>query len=71
TKVNKKIGIGSLIQTNTFIFFISTALPKIKIDGKDVVALSPNSPLGKMMLGKEVNQEFEFNGMKYKVLSIE
>ncbi len=70
-KVNKKIGIGSLVQTNTFLFFMSTALPKITIDGKDVVALSPNSPLGKMMLGKEANDQFEFNTMKYSILSVE
>ena len=70
-KVNKKIGIGSLIQTNTFLFYMSTALPKITIEDKDIVALSPNSPLGKIMLGKEINEEFEFNGTKYKILSIE
>ncbi|WP_320814070.1 hypothetical protein [Flavobacterium sp.] len=70
-KVNKKIGIGSLIQTNTFLFYMSTALPKITIDGKDIVALSPSSPLGNIMLGKEINEEFEFNGMKYKISSIE
>lgn len=69
-KVNKKIGIGSLIQTNTFLFFMSTALPKIIIEEIDVVALSPSSPLGKIMLGKETNEEFEFNGTKYKILSV-
>lgn len=69
-KVNKKIGIGSLIQTNTFLFYMSTALPKITIEDKDIVALSPSSPLGKIMLGKETNEEFEFNGMKYKISSI-
>ena len=70
-KINKKIGIGSLIQTNTFLFFMSTALPKITIENIDVVALSPSSPLGKIMLGKEINEEFEFNGTKYKILSID
>jgi transcription elongation GreA/GreB family factor len=71
SKTNKLIALGSLVQTNTFLFFISTALPKITIDDKEIIALSPYAPLGKMMLGKEVNQEFEFNGMKYNVLSIE
>ncbi|WP_430401014.1 hypothetical protein [Flavobacterium sp.] len=69
-KVNKKIGIGSLIQTNTFLFYMSTALPKITIEEIDIVALSPSSPLGKIMLGKETNEEFKFNEMKYKILSI-
>jgi len=69
-KVNKKIGIWSLIQTNTFLFYMSAALPKITFEEIDVVALSPSSPLGKIMLGKEINEEFEFNGMKYKISSI-
>ena len=70
-KINKKIGLGSLIQTNTFLFFMSTALPITKIENKDIVALSPSAPLGKIMLGKQINEEFEFNGMKYKISSIE
>jgi transcription elongation GreA/GreB family factor len=70
-KVNKKVGIGSLIQTNIFLFFMSTALPKITIENIDVVALSPSSPLGKIMLGKEINEEFEFNGTKYIISTIE
>ena len=71
SKTNKLIALGSLVQTDNFLFFISTALPKTTIENKEIIALSPYAPLGKEMLGKGVNQEFEFNGMKYKVLSIE
>ena len=70
-KANKLITLGSLVQTDNFLFFISTALPKITIDDKDVIALSPFSPLGKEMLGKGETELFEFNSMKYKILSIE
>lgn len=71
SKVNRVVALGSIVETDSLLFFISTALSKITIDDKQIIALSPYAPLGKMMLGKEVNQEFEFNGMKYKVLSIE
>lgn len=71
SKANKFIALGSLVQTDNFLFFISTALPKIIIENKEIIALSPYSPLGKEMLGKGVNQEFEFNGVKYKISSIE
>jgi hypothetical protein len=70
-KANKLITLGSLVQTDNFLFFISTALPKITIDDKDVIALSPFSPLGKEMLGKGETELFEFNSMKYKILSID
>jgi transcription elongation GreA/GreB family factor len=70
SKTNKLIALGSLVQTDNFLFFISAALPKITIDDKDIIALSPFSPLGKEMLGKGKTEVFEFNAMKYKILSI-
>ena len=71
SKANRLIALGSLVQTNNFLFFISTALPKITIDDKEIIALSPYSPLGKEMLGKGENEFFEFNAIKYKIISID
>ncbi len=67
----KKIAIGSLIQTNGLLLFMSTALPKIVIDNKTIIAVSPQSPLGNKLLGNEVGFEFEINGTKYKIEKIE
>jgi transcription elongation GreA/GreB family factor len=66
-----KIAIGSLIQTNGMLLFMSTALPKIVIDEKTIIAVSPQSPLGNKLLGNEVGFEFEINGTKYNIEKIE
>jgi transcription elongation GreA/GreB family factor len=68
---SKKIAIGSLIQTNGMLLFMSTALPKIIVDEKTIIAVSPQSPLGNKLLGNEVGFEFEINGTKYFIEKIE
>ena len=65
-----KISLGSLVTANGLLLFVSAALPKITIEGKSVIALSPQSPLGQKMMGMEVGSTFEVNGTKYLVEEI-
>ncbi|TRW22968.1 hypothetical protein FMM05_14820 [Flavobacterium zepuense] len=65
-----KIALGSLVTANGLLLFVSAALPKISIDGKSVIALSPKSPLGEKMMGMLVGDTFEVNGTKYLVQEI-
>lgn len=65
-----RVVLGSLVVANGHNLFVSTALPKISLEGKTVLALSPQSPLGTMMLGKTVGDSFEVNGTSYKITEI-
>lgn len=65
-----RVLLGSLVVANGHNLFVSTALPKISLEGKTVLALSPQSPLGTMMLGKTVGDSFEVNGTCYKITEI-
>ncbi len=65
--VSTKIALGSLVQANGMVLFISAALPKITIDDKVIIAVSPQSPLGTKLMGNEVGFEFEINTTRYKV----
>ena len=65
-----KIALGSLVQTNGMLLFISAALPKITIDNKTIIAVSPQSPLGNKLMGNEVGFEFEINTTKYIIQTI-
>jgi transcription elongation GreA/GreB family factor len=64
---HNKIALGSVIQTNGMLLFMSTALPKIVVDNKTIIAVSPQSPLGSKLLGNEVGFDFEINGSKYLI----
>ncbi|WP_330442941.1 hypothetical protein [Flavobacterium sp. C4GT6] len=63
--VSSKIILGSLVKANNMYLFLSTALPKIVVEGTTVFALSPQSPLGSKLLGGEQGHEIEVNNTKY------
>lgn len=65
-----KIALGSLVQANGMLLFISAALPKITIDDKIIISVSPQSPLGSKLVGNQVGFEFEINTTKYIIQSI-
>lgn len=65
-----KIALGSLVQANEIWLFVSAALPKITIDDTTIIAVSPQSPLGSKLIGKELGFEFEIGATKYSIHSI-
>ena len=71
SKTHSKIALGSLVQANGMLLFLSAALPKISIDKKTIIAVSPQSPLGNKLMGNEIGFEFEINSTKYLIQTIE
>lgn len=61
---------GSLVKTSKGLFFVSVALPKISIDGKNIIAISAKSPLGEKLMGKKVNDKIEVNGIEHLIEEI-
>jgi len=70
-KQHQKIALGSLVTTQNHLLFISLALPKITIEGKTIIAVSPQSPLGKTLLGNEKDFIFKIGNSDYQVISVE
>lgn len=70
SKQNTIVALGSIVVTNKFTFYISSALPKITIDNQEIIALSLQSPLGIAMKGKTTNDSFSFNGINYIIQEI-
>lgn len=65
-----KIILGSLVTTNGLLLYISAALPKIVVDGKTIIAVSPHSPIGARLMGNQIGYEFDINNSKYLVESV-
>lgn len=70
SKQNTIVALGSLVITDKFTFYISTALPKITINNQEIIALSLQSPLGLVMKGKSKNDSFSFNRIQYTIQEI-
>lgn len=67
SQLHNKIALGSVVKANAMYLFVSAALPKIVIDSKTIIALSPQSPLGLKLMGNSVGFTFEINGSKYNI----
>jgi len=70
TKIAQTIIVGSLVKANGIYLYMSLALPKINIEGVNVIALSPQSPLGNKLMGNVVGFTFEINGTTYLIEEI-
>jgi hypothetical protein len=68
--VAETIILGSLVKANGIHLYLSLALPKINVEGVNIIALSPQSPLGNKLMGNKVGFTFEINTTKYTIEEI-
>lgn len=68
--IAETIILGSLVKANGIYLYLSVALPKISIEGTNVIALSPQSPLGNKLMGMKISHTFEINTTKYIIEEI-
>ena len=68
--VAETIVLGSLVKANGIYLYLSLALPKISVDGVNIIALSPQSPLGNKLMGNQVDFTFEINTTIYIIEEI-
>ncbi|MFV8370281.1 hypothetical protein [Flavobacterium sp. LB2R40] len=70
TAIAETIIVGSLVKANGIYLYLSVALPKISIEGINVIALSPQSPLGNKLMGNKTGFAFEINTTRYIIEEI-
>ena len=69
-KTSKNVCLGSVIFTEKVNYFLSISAGQLEVANKMYFAVSVSSPIGKLLLGKQENEEITFNGMLYKVQKI-
>jgi transcription elongation GreA/GreB family factor len=67
---SKTVKPGSLVTTNTAIYFIAVGLGPVKMGEFTIIVLSPKSPLALELLGKTLNYSFVFNKKTIHIQSI-
>lgn len=66
-----KVGLGALVKTTMGIFFIAVGAGVVALNGGNIMVISPQSPIGQILMGKTTQDTFEFREKKYEILSIE
>lgn len=70
SKTSKKVHLGSLVFTQNECYFLSISAGKIGINNDVFYAISTSSPIGKMLLGKQENEQFLFLGNTFTIQKI-
>lgn len=66
----QQVRLGSLILTNSGIYYLSIAIGKVEIGKEVYFIISPVSPIGNLLMNAKVGSELEFNGRKIVVEEI-
>lgn len=61
---------GSLVATNHGNFFIAISAGKLSTDDQTFFAISPDSPVGLKLKGRQQGDTFVFNDKTYEVLKV-
>ena len=67
---SETIRLGSIIETNQAIFFMSISVGKLEINNIFYLGVAPNSPIGMNLLGKTIGEQFSFNSNIYKIENV-
>ena len=65
------VRLGSLVTTTNRRYFISVGLGKIEQDGLSYFCISPQAPIGQLLMGKAVGDRIHFNGQEDEILGID
>ena len=61
---------GCYVMTNSGNYFIAVGLGRINVEEINCYAISPASPMAKVLIGKSVDQQINFNGMQIVIEKI-
>jgi transcription elongation GreA/GreB family factor len=69
-KTSKNVRLGSIIFTEKVNYFLSISAGQLVVADKIYFAISVSSPMGKLLLGKQENEEVVFNGKIILIIGI-
>lgn len=64
---SKYIGLGSVVYTNKRNYFITISVGEIKVENEVFYAISPNTPIGQLLMGKTVGDEIVFREQRFSI----
>lgn len=70
TNPHKMVGLGSLVQTENGLFYISISLGELRFEDEKIYIISNESPIAKAMQGKKSGEIFIVNNLKQSIKNI-
>lgn len=64
------VGLGSLVYTSQANYFIAISAGKLTIKSQEFFCISPNTPIGLLLMGKKVGDVMNFKESFFKIFSV-
>jgi hypothetical protein len=68
--VSESVVLGSIVKTDSMLFFIAISLGKVTLKDEDYYIISMMSPIGQLIKSKTKGYQFEFNNKKYTITEV-
>ena len=65
--MSKTIGLGSVVLTSKSNYFIAISAGELSVENIKFYAISPNTPIGQLLMGKTIGDEIVFREQKFIV----
>lgn len=69
-KTSTSISLGSLIFTDKANYYVAVAADSCEVNSKVFYCISSQSPIGKLLIGKKINESIMFNDIGSTILEI-
>lgn len=69
-QTSKSISLGSIIFTDKANYFVAIAADFFEVNSKVFYCISSQSPIGKLLIGKKINESIMFNDVQSTILEI-
>lgn len=66
----KGIGLGSVVYTTQANYFIAISAGQLTVEGETFYAISANTPIGQLLMGKKEGQEVVFRNQAFKIVKV-
>lgn len=70
SNTSKLIGLGSVVYTNKSNYFIAISAGELQVENEMFYAISPNTPMGQLLLGKTAADEVIFRDTKFTITRV-
>lgn len=64
------VALGSLVKTTKSNYFIAISSGEYKAENESIYCISSQTPIGKLLLGKQQNDVISFNGQDFTITEI-
>tara|TARA_S200000501_G_scaffold367840_1_gene404739 strand:+ start:1085 stop:1546 length:462 start_codon:yes stop_codon:yes gene_type:complete len=69
-QTSKSISLGSIIFTDKANYYVAIAADFFEVNSKVFYCISSQSPIGKLLIGKKINESIMFNDVQSTILEI-